>query len=122
MATGTLITVYRGYDIRDAAQFASGISLGVNIYRAGEFIGYEKNVAMAKSRIDAEVAKAKKGEPAGSVSDDVHTAVASMDEDAWRELDAMQRGEHPDSIPSAARFKANTRKMGRFENNPDDLI
>ncbi len=70
MTTGTLITVYRGHDIREASQHTTGISLGVNIYHAGEFIGYEKNVAMAKSRIDAEVSKNAKAE---RVSNDTQT-------------------------------------------------
>lgn len=99
MANGTLITVYQGYEIRDAAQFVSGISLGVNIYHAGEFIGYEKNVAMAKSRIDAEVAKARKT-----------TAPAVKDTTPAEELTPEQR---------KAR---NAKLMGRYENNPNDLI
>lgn len=99
--TGTLITVYRGYDIREAAQHTTGISLGVNIYHAGEFIGYEKNVALAKSRIDAEIAKTAKAEqPAGSASNDTQMA----------------------AMTTAERKALNAKRMGRFENNPDDLI
>lgn len=97
--TGTLITVYRGYDIRESAQHTTGISLGVNIYHAGEFIGYEKNVALAKSRIDMELAKEAKAVKATNASPATHEAL-TLDE----------------------RKARNAKRMGRFENNPDDLI
>lgn len=98
--TGTLITVYKGFDIRESAQIKPGISLGVNIYRAGEFIGFEKNVALAKSRIDAEVAKEAKAPE--RVSNDAQSAAPVM--------------------TTEARKARNAKRMGRFENNPNDLI
>lgn len=98
--TGTLITVYKGFDIRESAQIKSGISLGVNIYRAGEFIGFEKNVALAKSRIDVEVAKERR-EPE-RVSNDTQPAAPVMTTEERKAL--------------------NAKRMGRFENNPNDLI
>ena len=100
MENGTLITVYCGYEIRESAQIASGIALGVNIYHAGEFIGYEKNIAQAKSRIDVELAKA--GQKATA------TAPAA-------------KPEAPAMTPEQRRA-ANLKKMGRYENNPNDLI
>lgn len=101
MANGTLITVYRGYEIRESAQIASGIAMGVNIYHAGEFIGYEKNIAQAKSRIDAELAKA--GQKATAT-------VTPAQPEATTALTVEQRK------------ATNLKKMGRFENNPNDLI
>lgn len=103
MATGTLITVYYGYEIREAAQHTTGISLGVNIYHAGEFIGYEKNVAQAKSRIDVAVVKAKREAP--------------------QPAPAKTEAATETATETAEQRKArNAKLMGRYENNPDDLI
>lgn len=56
MTQGTLITTYKSYAIREAAQNAEGISLGVDVYFYGAFVFNAPNVAQAKSRIDYAIA------------------------------------------------------------------
>lgn len=96
--TGTLITTYRGYDIRESPR-QGGISMGVEVFRAGEYVFAEMNVALAKSHIDC-LCDAKRETPA---------TVAPAAQPAT-EMTAEQR-------------KARAAKLlGRRENNPSDLI
>jgi hypothetical protein len=67
---GTLITVYRGHDIREQAK-VDGISMGVAIWKNGAHIGDAKNTAAARNQID--IALQKTAQPA-RVSNDTRPA------------------------------------------------
>lgn len=93
----TLITVYRGYDICESPK-RDGISLGVEVFHAGEYVFAEMNVARAKSQIDYIC-------------------------DARRETPATAPAAQPAPEMTAEQRKARAAKlMGRHENNPNDLI
>lgn len=101
MNMGTLITVYRGHDIRDHAKTSDGISMGVAIWKDGAHIGDAKNTTQAKNLIDMAIQKANEAKtPAPATNATPATPVASVDE----------------------RKARNAKLMGRHENNPDDLI
>lgn len=103
---GMLITVYRGYDLREGpARF------GVEIFRAGESVGYEVSIALAKSWIDAQAARSR----------EEGLALADYFDKAVEEITA--RPTTPVSGASKAERKArNMKLMGRHENRPEDLI
>ena len=112
MAQGTLITVYRGYDLREGpARF------GVEIFRAGESVGYEVSIALAKSWIDAQAALAKSWIDAQAArSREEGLALADYFDKAVEEITARPTGTNEE------RKARNMKLMGRHENNPDDLI
>lgn len=103
---GMLITVYNGFYLREGpARF------GVEIFHAGKSVGYEVNVALAKSWIDAQAARSR--EEGLALADYFDQAVAEI----------TARPTTPVSGASKAERKArNMKLMGRHENNPDDLI
>lgn len=98
--TCALITTYRSYAIREAAR-VNGISVGVDVYFYGAFIFNAPNVAQAKSRIDYAIATDSE-----TLADFPQVPVAT----AFNTLSAAERK------------AANLKKMGRHENNPNDLI
>lgn len=103
---GMLITVYNGFYLREGpARF------GVEIFHADKSVGYEVNVALAKSWIDAQAARSR--EEGLALADYFDQAVAEI----------TARPTTPVSGASNAERKArNMKLMGRHENNPDDLI
>lgn len=97
--TGTLITAYRSYAIREAAR-VNGISVGVDVYFYGAFIFNAPNVAQAKSRIDYAIAT------------DSETLVDFPPAPVTT----------PSTLSAAERKAANAKKMGRHEPKETDLI
>ena len=97
-----VITTYRKFEMRENAH--DGIGVDIVDPATGKIFWFEPNVALAKSFIDREIA---------------HRASQNVQPQSQAVQSAPVA---PSALTAAERKAANARKLGRAENNPDDLI